>query len=78
MSSSNFLPLYNFFNPYNLLIYRLEKPSKLIVPRSPPDPLTYIIFSFLLVSGSFKSNFVEVLPPPKLVTCKSAPNKRER
>src|ERR1700721_2463270 len=58
--------------------YSVAKPSSLIDPRSPPDPFTQSTRTGRPVSGSSPSSLADVLPPPKFVTVRSAPNKVER
>src|ERR1700689_1297998 len=47
-------------------------------PKSPPDPLTYSTSTVSPVNGSRSRSFADVLPPPKLVTVKSDPNRLDR
>ena len=54
------------------------KPSARIEPRSPPEPFTQSTPIGAPVIGSAAASFAEVLPPPKLVTARSAPSRLER
>ena len=54
------------------------KPEVPIERRSPPLPFTAITRCGSPVSGSGRSNFELVLPPPKLVMRRSAPSRFER
>src|SRR6187431_3267809 len=56
----------------------MAKPEALIDRRSPPLPFTAMTRRGSPVSGSGRSNFELVLPPPKLVMRRSSPSRFER
>ena len=51
----------------------MAKPSSFIDPRSPPEPFTQSTVAGAPDKGSLEAILAEVLPPPKLVMRKSAP-----
>ena len=59
-------------------MYSVEKPSSLMLPRSPPEPFTHSTSTAAPLSGSVMPILAEVLPPPKLVMRRSEPSRLER
>src|SRR6185503_10764639 len=57
---------------------RIANPAGVIDRRSPPLPFTAITRAGSPVSGSGRTNFELVLPPPKLVMRRSAPSRLDR
>src|SRR4051812_46699909 len=59
-------------------MYRVEKPSSLMLPRSPPEPFTHSTSTCSPLSGSAIMILAEVFPPPKFVMRRSDPSRFER